>query len=188
MPASFIFATAPRQAGASRGSGHKSRVGAQVEGRGAGRGSGRKSRVGANQGGFVGRRKTRRQSRQGRPKRLPAKATGKINCARAATQNGGAKKRQSKQGRPKRWGGRKRWGGSGEGRGKKIRLAHSGDGFFNRDSLPNGSRHSRTPDPASSPLPRYILGCSPQSERSPRSESAMSGPSIRELATLEEGS
>ena len=180
MPASFIFATAPRQAGASRGSGHRSRIGAQVEGRGAGRGSGRRSRVGANQGGFVGRRKTRRQSRQGRPKRLPAKATGKINCARAATQNGGAKKRQSKQGRPKRW------GGSGEGRGKKIRLHCVRDGFFNRDSLPNESRHSSTPDPASSPLPRY--GCSPQSERSPRSESAMSGPRIRELATLEEGS
>ena len=167
MPASFIFATAPRQAGASRGSGHR-------------------SRVGADQGSFVGRRKTRRQSRQGRPKRLPAKATGKIHCARAATQNGGTKKRQSKQGRPKRWGGRKRWGGSGEGRGKKIRLHCVRDGFFNRDSLPNESRHSSTPDPASSPLPRY--GCSPQSERSPRSESAMSGPRIRELATLEEGS
>ena len=96
MPASFIFATAPRQAGASRGSGHRSRVGAQVEGRGAGRGSGRRSRVGANQGGFVGRRKTRRQSRQGRPKRLPAKATGKVNCARDATQNGGAKWRHEK--------------------------------------------------------------------------------------------
>lgn len=161
MPASCIFATAPRQAGASRGLGHR-------------------SRVGADQGSFVGRRKTRRQSKQGRPKRLPAKATGKINCARAATQNGGTKKRQSKQGRPKRW------GGSGEGRGKKIRLAHSGDGFFNRDSLPNGSRHSRTPDPASSPLPRSILGSSPQSERSHRS--AMPGPGIRELATLEEGS
>lgn len=159
MPASFIFATAPRQAGASRGSGHR-------------------SRVGADQGSFVGRRKTRRQSRQGRPKRLPAKATGKVNCARAATQNGGTKKRQSKQGQPKRW------GGSGEGKGKKIRLHCVRDGFFNRDSLPNESRHSSTPDPASSPLPRY--GCSPQSERSHRS--AMPGPGIRELATLEEGS
>lgn len=161
MPASCIFATAPRQAGASRGLGHR-------------------SRVGADQGSFVGRRKTRRQSKQGRPKRLPAKATGKINCARAATQNGGTKKRQSKQGRPKRW------GGSGEGRGKKIRLHCVRDGFSIAIHCRTKARHSSTPDPASSPLPRY--GCSPQSERSPRSESAMSGPRIRELATLEEGS
>lgn len=161
MPASFIFATA-------RGRPE------QVEGRGAGRGSGR------IKGALSEGAKARRQSKQGRPKKLPAKATGKINCARAATQNGGTKKRQSKQGRPKRW------GGSGEGRGKKIRLHCVRDGFFNRDSLPNESRHSSTPDPASSPLTRYE--CSPQSERSPRSESAMSGPRIRELATLEEGS
>lgn len=175
MPASCIFAAAPWQVGVSRGSGHR-------------------SRVGADQGCFVGRRKTRRQSRQGQPKRLPAKATGKVNCARAATQNGGAKWRHEKaavkagaaeeMGRPKRWGSRRDGGGSGEGRSKKIRLAHSGDGFFNRDSLPNGSRHSRTPDPASSPLPRSILGSSPQSERSHRS--AMPGPGIRELTALEE--
>lgn len=169
MPASCIFAAAPRQAGVSRGSGHR-------------------SRVGADQGCFVGRRKTRRQDKSdGRTKAAAgrdshAKACGdaKVRHRKAAVKAGAAEE----MGRPKKWGGRRDGGGSGEGRGKKIRLAHSGDGFFNRDSLPNGSRHSRTPDPASSPLLRSILGSSPQSERSHRS--AMPGPGIRELTALEE--
>ena len=160
MPASCIFATAPRQAGASRGLGHR-------------------SRVGADQGSFVGRRKTRRQSKQGRPKRLPAKATGKINCARAATQNGGTKKRQSKQGRPKRW------GGSGEGRGKKNPSPLRARRIFQSRFI--AERKPALEYSGSSVLfPRYILGCSPQSERSHRS--AIPGPGIRELTALEEGS
>lgn len=161
MPASCIFATAPRQAGASRGSGHR-------------------SRVGADQGNFVGRRKTRRQSKQGRPKRLPAKATGKINCARAATQNGGTKSgSQSRDGQ--------RDGAvAAKAEAKKSVSTACETDFSIAIHCRTKARHSSTPDPASSPLPRY--GCSPQSERSPRSESAMSGPRIRELATLEEGS
>ena len=159
MPASCIFAAAPRQAGVSRGSGHR-------------------SRVGADQGCFVGRRKKRRQDKSGGRTKA---AAGRDSHAKAC---GDAKVRHRKAAvkavAAEEMGG----GGSGEGRGKKIRLAHSGDGFFNRDSLPNGSRHSRTPDPASSPLLRSILGSSPQSERSHRS--AMPGPGIRELTALEE--
>lgn len=161
MPASCIFAAAPRQAGASRGSGHRSKDGAQVKGA-------------LSEGEKRGDSQGRDGRRDCRPRRQVS------SCARAAAQNGGTKWRHEKQGRPKRW------GGSGEGRGKKNPSPLRARRIFQSRFI--AERKPALEYSGSSVLspPRYILGCSPQSERSHRS--AIPGPGIRELTALEEGS